>query len=605
MFDSKAFLKSLFPRPGIYKMLDKDGTVIYVGKARNLKKRLISYFQKNLKDNKTAVLVSKIANIEVIITESETEALVLEHNLIKEYKPRYNIIFRDDKSYPYIFLSHDDFPRLDLFRGRKKFAGEYFGPYPDSSAVRETLHFLQKVFLLRQCQDIFFRARKRPCLQYQIKLCSAPCVNLIDKKSYNEDVQHAKLFLQGKNKKVAEILQIKMDTAAGNLQYEVAANYRDKIKNLMATQHNLVAQIKADDLDVLTCLDKENIICVQWLAVRQGRVIGSKSFFYGNKNASGKIDDIFTAFIMQHYYDAQDSIPKEILLSHKISHAQNLAHLLIEKFCQKIIIKKATRGNKLKLVSMALLSARQALASHIAIKNKYIDKFIELQEVLNLPNLPERIECFDVSHTFGDEVVASCVVFSQEGAQKNAYRRFNIKDIKPGDDYAAIKQALTRCYMRAQNEGAKIPDIVMIDGGKGQLKVAKEVFANLQLHDITLLAIAKGEKRIYGKEIIYTNQSNKPIDIDNTQLAFYLLQEIRDQAHNFAITSHRKKRTRKLQKSLLENISGVGIQRKKLLLKHFGGLQELLRASSDDIAGAPNISKNLAKHIYNFLHNDF
>lgn len=598
-FDHKTFLKTLTTRPGVYQMIDKHGKIIYVGKALNLKKRVASYFHRNISELKTAQMVRQISRIEIIVTATENEALLLENNLIKQYHPKYNILFRDDKSYPYIALSHDEYPCLSLHRGAKKPNVEYFGPYPHSGAVHETLNLLQKLFLIRSCNNNYFKSRSRPCLQYQIKRCSAPCVKYIDQATYLNDVQSTRLFLQGKSSVIIEQLQKKMDEAADHLQYELALKYREQIKNLREIQQQQVIDTKAGDLDVLAVITQENLACIQWLMIRQGRIIGGKSFVT-NIQAGNSNEEILRAFMMQHYINDLHMIPERILLNIKLADMKLLQTILSTKANYTVTIQANGRGKNAELITMAINSATQALASHATKNNLYQQKFTELQAALNLKHAIKLIECFDVSHTMGEATVASCVVFTPQGATKNLYRRFNIKGVTAGDDYAALKQALTRHYSKTLVE--QQGHLLIIDGGKGQLKQAREVLCELNIEHITLLSVAKGESRKPGLETIYLGAHAQLIELEKNGAALHLIQEIRDEAHRFAIESHRKQARKNKQTSILEGIEGIAATRRKKLLRSFGGLQGLSQASVQEIAKTGSISKTLAQRVYDKLH---
>ncbi|HEB55074.1 MAG TPA: excinuclease ABC subunit UvrC [Gammaproteobacteria bacterium] len=629
-FDSSAFLKTLPGKPGVYRMRDGSGTVIYVGKAINLKKRLASYFRKNLDSPKTRVLVSRIHSIEVTVTHTETEALLLENNLIKSLKPRYNVLYRDDKSYPSIFLSSQhDFPALGVHRGAQRRKGRYFGPYPSAGAVRETLNLLQKLFPVRQCEDSFFGNRSRACLQYQIKRCTAPCVGLISKQAYAEDVAHAVMFLQGKSSEVIDALVSCMEQAAEKLDFEQAARYRDQIASLRRIQEKQYISQEQGDFDVIAASTAGGLGCIQIFTIRGGRNLGNRSFFPRQvemameqadsaENAAALLD----AFLPQHYLAAESGqgsrdIPTEILLSHRPANMALLEQALNVQEGRKIRLATRLRGQRARWLKMAQQNAEQALSLRLNSKANMLQRFEALQEALELADMPTRLECFDISHTMGEATVASCVVFDLNGPLKSDYRRFNIEDITGGDDYAAMRQALSRRYKRLKEGEAKLPDILFIDGGKGQLSQAQAVLEEQQINGVLLVGIAKGPERKPGKEVLWLCQPDTGIDSDSGLLdgareiilsadasALHLIQQIRDEAHRFAITGHRQRRQRTRNTSVLEAIPGLGPKRRQLLLKQFGGLQEVARAGMDDLASVSGISPALAQLIYDAFHTD-
>jgi excinuclease ABC subunit C len=600
MFEAKSFLKSLTTRSGVYQMLDKCGKIIYIGKAQNLRQRVSSYFRENLKDSKTIALMRQVASVQVIITHTANEALLLENNLIKQHRPRYNILFRDDKSYPYIFLSADEFPRIDLYRGTKHKKGRYFGPYPSVVAVRETLNLLHKLFLIRSCKNSFFNSRSRPCLQYQIKRCSGPCVELISQKDYAQDIHHVELFLEGKDDVVTSALIERMDAAAKKLQYETAAKYRDQIQHLREIQSQQLISSKRENIDTIAVVEKNGVVCVCVLILRHGRMLGNK-FFFHKLPFTTKVQEIIATFIMQYYLSFQDDMPQEILLNYKLSNLKNLHEVLAAQKGKKIKLHHCSQGKKGKWLKMALLNAEQAINSYLSSKKNLYQQFLALQKALSLAELPKFIECFDISHTMGEATVGSCVVFNVDGAMKNNYRRFNIEGITGGDDFAAMKQALIRHYLMLKEKGKEMPGVLIIDGGKGQLKKAQQVFEELQITGVALLAIAKGKERKLGLETIYMSGKTSPLNLANNDPAFHLIQRVRDEAHRFAITGHRKKRAKARQQSKLLDIPSVGLKRRQNLLIHFGGLQGILKAGVEDLTKVPGISRTLAQQIYDFM----
>ena len=600
-FDVKTFLRNLTSRPGVYRMIDVHGNVIYVGKARNLKKRVSSYFGRSDPSPKTRTLVEQIHDIQIIVTHTETEALILENNLIKEYKPRYNILLRDDKSYPYIFLARTHaFPRLAYHRGAKREEGQYFGPYPSAGAVRDTLNLLQKLFQVRQCEDSFFRNRSRPCLQYQIKRCSAPCVGLIDQEGYAEDVRHAAMFLEGRDNQIIDELVAKMDLASESLAFEQAAVYRDQIASLRKVIERQHVSGDSGDRDIIACLTRGGLACVEVFFIRGGHNLGNRAFFPQHA-ANASVAEILAAFIPQYYLGRQP--PTEIIVNETPNEGDLLARALSEQGGHHVVIKSRVKGEASRWLDMALANAIQDLHNRLAGKNNLENKFNELLNVLDIDSMPERLECFDISHISGQETVASCVVFNQEGPLKSDYRRFNITDITPGDDYAAMKQALRRRYTRLKKGEGKVPDILFIDGGKGQVGQALAVLEELQMTDITVIGIAKGPDRRPGEEWLFCPGRAEPIlRLQSDSAALHLIQQIRDEAHRFAIAGHRQKRQRRQNTSTLEQIPGIGAGRRRILLKQFGGLQGVARAGVEDLASLKGINRELAQRIYDTFH---
>lgn len=603
-FDPKKFLRDLTSRPGVYQMLNEQREVLYVGKAKNLKKRVASYFRKNLDSAKTAALVKQICDIEVIITETETEALLLENNLIKEFRPHYNVLFRDDKSYPYILVTkHTDYPRIALHRGKKKIPGRYYGPYPNVVAVRESLHFLQKLFKIRPCNDNFFRNRSRPCLQYHIKRCTGPCVGLITPEAYQQDVELAHLFLQGKNQLLIEDVRQRMDAASQQQEFELAAQYRDQMIQLRQLQEQQCITVNEGDVDVIAIVNIDDQYAINILFIRNGRIIGNHNVF---PKAGVDIDNaaVLSRFIAYHYLTDQDphSIPARLIISHELSDVDTLAAALSKYAERNVQISHNVRGERYSWLKMAAASAQQALTNRIAQQSNLQQRFVMLQEILGLPQLPMRIECFDISHTLGEATVASCVVFDPNGPRKNDYRRFNITDIQAGDDYAAMRQVLKRRYQRIKNAAEKMPDILLIDGGKGQLAQAEHVLNELAISGIVLIGVAKGVTRKAGLETLWVSGKTYPLILDESSAALHLIQQIRDEAHRFAITAHRQQRGKVRRTSTLENIAGIGSKRRQALLRHFGGLQQVKRASVTELTRAPGISIEIAQRIYDALH---
>ena len=606
-FDAKHFLKSLTNKPGVYRMMDAEQAVIYVGKAKNLKKRLSSYFRKNVDNPKTRLMVTQIADVEVVVTHTEGEALLLENNLIKELKPRYNILLRDDKSYPYIFLSSDDdFPRLSYHRGAKRTKGRYFGPYPSAGSVRESLNLLQKIFPVRQCEDTFYRSRTRPCLQYQIKRCTAPCVDYVSKEAYAVDVSHAVMFLEGGNEQVISELVVCMEEASKALAFEKAAHYRDQIVSLRRVQEKQYVSNEGGDLDVVACEVENGIACVQLFFIRGGRNLGNKSFF-PKQTKHATPSEVLAAFLPQYYlasHHAKGGIPRRILLNHRLEEMAWLAELLGEQAGYAVQLSTEVRGERRRWLGMAVDNVRVALRSHLASKANMLQRYEALQDALQLDAIPQRMECFDISHTMGEATVASCVVFDGQGPLKSDYRRFNITDITGGDDYAAMRQALLRRYTRLKKGEGLLPDILFIDGGKGQLSQATEVLEELQINDVLLVGIAKGVSRKAGEETLFLSGASHPFILAADSPALHLIQQIRDEAHRFAITGHRARRAKARNVSPLEGIAGLGPKRRQQLLKHFGGIQEVMRVGVEDLAKLSGISNALAQRIYDQFHQE-
>jgi len=605
-FDHQTFLKNLTQRPGVYSMLDDERKVLYVGKAKNLKKRVGSYFRTTALDNKTLALVARISNVEVTVTSSEAEALLLEQSLIKELKPPYNIEFRDDKSYPFIYLSAaDKYPRLGFHRGAHHRKGRYFGPYPSAGAVRDSLNILQKVFRVRQCEDTFFKNRSRPCLQYQIKRCSGPCCDLVSPEDYQEDVRLATMFLTGKNQQLLKEYANKMDLASERLNFEKAALYRDQMAHLQRIQEQQYVVGKQGDIDVIAAVVDPGGVCIQLLFIRGGRLLGNKTFFPKTRlHPSEK--ELLSAFIPQFYLPAhgQREIPREIILSEKIEDKQLLILALEQKSHKKVRIADSVRGYRSRWLDLARANARQSLGTHLADKQNIYQRFEALQEGLVLDDLPQRLECFDISHSSGEATVASCVVFDTGGPLKSDYRRFNIDGIKPGDDYAAMAQALSRRYTRIKSGEGVLPDILFIDGGKGQLHEAEKILEELQISDVTIVGVAKGAGRKAGLESLFVSGRKGEVSLPPDSAALHLIQQIRDESHRFAVTAHRQRRAKKRNESPLEGIEGVGPKRRRALLRHFGGNQQVERAAAEEIAKVDGINQKLAKHIYASLHND-
>jgi excinuclease ABC subunit C len=603
-FDHESFLKLASTRPGVYCMLDAKGDTLYVGKARNLKKRLANYFRGSGLDNKTLALVNRIHSIETIITNSETEALLLEQNLIKDRRPQYNIMLRDDKSYPYIFLTtRDEFPRFALHRGNKNQPGEYFGPYPSASAVRETLAILQKVFRVRQCEDAVYRNRTRPCLQYQIKRCSAPCVNFVSQEAYAQDVRHSVLFLEGNDERVTSELAEKMQLLSEELRFEEASVLRDRIRDLRRILEQQFVSADKGDVDVLALAENAGVACLHLILVRKGRILGSRNFFpkYSLESTQG---ERMHAFIARYYLGQEQHfvLPKELICSHAPTENAALEEGLGFLAKRRVNISHKVRGHRLKWLELAVTNAETSLQVRLNSKQNLHLRFAALQQALDLSHPVQRMECFDISHSAGEATVASCVVFDSNGPLKSDYRRFNIEGITPGDDYAAMYQALKRRYTRLQKGEARLPDVLVIDGGKGQLTQAEAILAEFKVEGVLLLGIAKGISRRAGQETLILGGSHQELVLPSESGALHLLQHIRDEAHRFAITAHRQRRGKTRTRSRLEEIPGIGPKKRRELLQHFGGQQEIERASIADLQRVPGISKQLAETIHACLH---
>ncbi|MFI8608701.1 excinuclease ABC subunit UvrC [Pseudomonas sp. AOB-7] len=603
-FDSSAFLATCSGRPGVYRMFDGEAKLLYVGKAKNLKKRLASYFRKTGQAPKTAALVARIAQIETTITANETEALLLEQTLIKEWRPPYNILLRDDKSYPYVFLSDGDFPRLGIHRGAKKAKGRYFGPYPSALAIRESLSLLQKTFLVRQCEDSYYKNRTRPCLQYQIKRCKGPCVGLVTPEEYAEDVRHSVMFLEGRSNALSDELSAGMEKAAMALEFERAAELRDQIALLRRVQDQQSMEGGSGDVDVIAVMLNPGGACVHLISVRGGRVLGSKNFFpqVAIEEEGG---DVLMAFLAQYYLgNVERDLPSELIVNVQHEDFATLIEAVESLRGRSLSISHRVRGTRARWQQLAVTNAEQALAARLANRQHLAERFEALATVLQMDEPPQRMECFDISHSSGEATVASCVVFGPEGPLKSDYRRFNIEGVTAGDDYAAMHQALTRRFSKLKDGEGKLPDVLLVDGGKGQLAMAREVLQELAVPDLVLLGVAKGTTRKPGLEVLYLNDAEHEFTLPGNSPALHLIQQIRDESHRFAITGHRARRGKARRTSSLEEVAGVGPKRRRELLNHFGGLQELSRASAEEIAKAPGISKKLAELIYATLHSE-
>ena len=603
-FDPSAFLATCSGRPGVYQMYDADARLLYVGKAKNLKNRLASYFRKSGLAPKTAALVGHIAQIDTTIVANETEALLLEQTLIKEWRPPYNILLRDDKSYPYVFLSDGEFPRLSIHRGAKKAKGRYFGPYPSAGAIRESLSLLQKTFFVRQCEDSYYRNRTRPCLQYQIKRCKAPCVGLAEPADYAEDVRHSVMFLEGRSHQLTNELVEGMEKAAMSLDFEKAAELRDQVAQLRRIQDQQTMEGGSGDVDVVAAFVNPGGACVHLISVRGGRVLGSKNFF-PQVGIEEEVAEVMSAFLSQYYLgNSERELPTELIVNVVHEDFDALVSAIDSLRGRELSISHRVRGTRARWQQLAVTNAEQALGARLANRQHVTARFEALADLLGLDEPPQRLECYDISHSSGEATVASCVVFGPEGPIKADYRRYNIEGVTPGDDYAAMHQALTRRFKRAKEGEGKLPDVLLVDGGKGQLNMARDVLNELAVPDLILLGVAKGTTRKAGFETLYLNDVAHEFTLKGDSPALHLIQQIRDEAHRFAITGHRARRGKTRRTSTLEGVAGVGPKRRRDLLKHFGGLQELARASIEEIAKAPGISKKLAESIYANLHSE-
>ena len=588
--------------PGVYRMIDSENKVIYVGKAKNLKKRVSSYFRTSNHSTRIKRMIGLIKKVDITITKSEADAFLFENIQIKKYRPRFNILLRDDKSYPYIYVdTQHDFPRLSFYRGKKRKVGKLFGPYSNVYSVRDAINTLQKLFKVRQCSDTFFNNRLRPCLQYQIERCSAPCVGLIEKDEYFSDINLSMKFLDGKNNEIIQTLIKKMEDASSKQKYELAANYRDQIESLRHTCEQSSISSEKGDVDIISVFIKSETACIQVFNIRNGVNFGNETFF-------PEIDETITEstllsiFIGQYYVSKQ--IPKEIIINKITKDRKLLEFILTKKKTSKVTITNSVRGIRQKWVELAEKNTLSSINTKILSKKNMFNRFQALQDFLRLDELPKKLECFDISHTFGEETVASCVSFSVEGPQKKDYRKFNIRNTSIGDDYAAMKEALERHFSRLKKSEIPLPDVCFIDGGLGQVNIALKVMEDLQIPTTQIIGVSKGKERKAGEEIIILNSGKEKTKLEKNSLALHLIQQIRDEAHRFAITGHRKKRDKKKFESPLEEIPGLGPKRKQILLKHFGGLQGIVKAGEDEIKKIPGINKTLAEAIYYRFHNE-
>lgn len=590
----RTILTNLPTLPGVYKMLGEAGELLYVGKARHLKNRVSSYFLKNIEHPKTRALVARIVDIETIIVRSETEALLLEQNLIKQHRPPYNIMLRDDKSYLYVFMSADKpYPRLAAGRGKGQHqAGRFFGPYPSATSARESMLVLQKLFMVRQCENSFFSQRKRPCLQYQIKRCRAPCVGLVTPEDYAKDVENTLKFLRGDTRELNQELIANMEQAAEKLDFETAVFYRDRLSLLREVQAQQAVYKVKGEADILAIASQAGVVCVQVMNVRGGRMLGGKAFF-PDMPPQEDLAELLSEFMASFYFQYADDLPDELIVNLALPDQGSLSDAITQQFGRKVQIKSSVRETRAEWLELAEMNADNALKAKLSNHLELRERFDILQGLLERP--VDRIECFDISHTMGEATVASCVVFDQGGARKRDYRQFSINDITEGDDYAAMRQALTRRYKKAP-----LPDLLLIDGGKGQLHMAMDVMQELGL-DAFMIGVSKGEGRKPGLETLHFTDGSK-IQLPEDHKALHLIQQVRDEAHRFAITKHRAKRDKKRGSSILEVIPGLGPKRRRDLLTHFGGIQGVLKASEKELTLVPGLGEVMARTIYKVLH---
>ncbi|HEV3010287.1 MAG TPA: excinuclease ABC subunit UvrC [Burkholderiales bacterium] len=587
MFEAKAFVAGLPNLPGVYRMLGKGGEALYVGKARDLKKRVASYFNKQAHGPRTQMMIGQVASIEVTATRSEGEALLLENNLIKSLAPRYNILFRDDKSYPYLTVTGHEFPRLGFHRGAKDKRHRYFGPFPHAYAVRESIQLLQRVFRLRTCEDTVFEHRSRPCLLHQIKRCTAPCTGMISAQLYAEDVANAALFLEGREDDVVGNLNRKMNAASQARRYEEAAAYRDQVRALSRVQaRQYVESNRGVDADVVACVIDGEIACVNLVMIRTGRHVGDRSFFPSNAEGAAAAE-VVAAFLEQHY--VEQPAPGLVVTSEPVE-------------LENIHVVTPSHGERKVWLDMARKNALLAIAQRVRDRATQEGRLLALREALGLPEGAQRIECFDISHTMGEATVASCVVYDRSQMQRSEYRRFNIRNVTPGDDYAAMGQVLARRYERVTAEAGKIPDLILIDGGRGQVNIASAVLRDLGLHQVCVVGIAKGPERKPGEEELILESESRSLQLAPSHPGLHLIQAVRDEAHRFAVVGHRARRGKSRTTSMLNEIPGIGAKRRQALIEAFGGLQGVQAAAVDDIAKVEGISRPLAERIYRHLH---
>lgn len=594
-------LASLPSRCGVYRMTDKEGNVLYVGKSRNLKARVSSYFRPTGLATKIMRLVARTHDIQVTVTSNETEALLLEQTFIKSHHPPFNVLLRDDKSYPYIRFSNHEFPKIELHRGSKNVGGELFGPYPSAAAVRKSISILQRLFQLRPCKDSYFKNRSRPCLQHQIKRCSAPCVGLIQQNKYKEDLRLARLFLKGKSQSILSELKTHMETASSELDFEQAAKFRDQIHNLRKVQEEQYVDTSTGDVDAFGIASNESSVCVHGMFIRDGRLLGHRTWYH--KNELGSEDSSLLAqFLGQYYFGGiERAIPRSVLTLVKVDDQETLESALSDKAGRIVEVTAQVRSTRARWQSMVQENAELSLASHMRAQENNLDRMMDLQRSLNLEEIPNRLECFDISHSSGEEAMASCVVFEANGPLKSDYRRYRIQDIESGDDYASLSQAVERRYRRIQSGEGKLPDILIVDGGRGQINRVQSTLSNLLVEGVRVLGISKGPGRKPGLETIW-DVDRGALEIEPTSGAMHLLQHIRDEAHRFAVEGHRARRQKSRRRSELDDIPGIGAKRKRSLLTHFGSITAIRSASIDEMAKVPGISRKLASQLHETLH---
>lgn len=599
-FDGKKFARRLTAGPGVYLMRDADGTALYVGKAANLRKRVSSYFDARPKVERIMRMVARIQSIEVSLTRTEAEALLLENEWIKSLKPRYNVLLRDDKSYPWVMLGTDHaFPRIAFHRGGKDKGRLYLGPYPSASSVRESINLIQKLFLLRNCEDSYFSHRTRPCLQYQIKRCTAPCVDKISTQEYAGQVEDALLFLRGQSQKVITRLIGRMENAATSLLYEQAAQYRDQISHLKQMQARQFVSSGNGDLDIIALARLQRTCAIEVISVRGGRSLGQRDYF--PTQSEGHSDaEVLQAFLGQYYSERKP--PSELIISHALEQEKLFEMVFSERCGHKVHIQSHPRSHRRQWLELAGRNALNALHMRGSESSRINTQFEALAELLQLEEVPAIIECFDVSHTSGHKTVASCVVFGHEGPIKSSYRRYNLSGFEPGDDYAAMREVLGRRYRKLQREEGHLPDLILVDGGKGQLGIAMEVLADCGLSDLPLMGVAKGPSRRAGYEEWVLPVAPHRLQPGPESAASHLIQQVRDEAHRFAITGHRGRRQKAVVHSILEDIPGIGARRRRALLTHFGGIQGVRKAGIEELAGIPGINRQLAERIFKALH---
>lgn len=595
------FLQTLPQRPGVYRMLDRDGAVLYVGKSRNLKARVTSYFRASGLASKTMRLIGKTHEIQTTVTNSETEALLLEQNFIKVDQPPFNVILKDDKSYPFIHLSNHEYPRIKLHRGARRGGGSFYGPYPSAGAVRQSISILQNVFKLRPCTDTFFKNRSRPCLQYQINRCRAPCVGFLTPSEYEDDIRLAELFLSGKSQAVLDEFKSKMEQAASELNFEDAARYRDQIDHLRKVQETQYVHADSGDVDAFGIAIEAKYVCVQGLFIRDGRLLGHRSWYPKNELES-EATIFLAAFVAQYYFGsvARD-LPRSVVTSIELENADVLASALSELAQRKVEVTSHVRSKRARWLKMVQENAHLALSAHIQEKANVFDRFVELQTVFGFSKIPKRLECFDISHSSGEATVASCVVFDTTGPLKSDYRRFNIGSVQSGDDYGALAQAVERRFRRRVEEEAPMPDILVIDGGRGQINRVAQVLEELKIREVVLVGISKDSSRRAELDTVWRFGQGR-VEIDPHSGAMHLLQSIRDEAHRFAVAGHRGRRKKSRQQSELDTIAGIGPKRRKDLLTHFGSINTIKAASAEAIAEVPGINRKLADEIYGVFH---